>query len=91
MVGAWRGGGCGRDVHLLSGSSFKVTRESKIKQWWVRGRGGGGGCGRDVHLLSGSSFKVTRESKIKQWWVRGRGGGLWKGCTSFLRFLFQSD
>ena len=59
MVDEWKGGGsCGRDVHLLSGSSFKVTLESKVKQWWVHGR--------DVHLLSGSSFKVTLESKVKQ-------------------------
>ena len=74
MVGEWKGGGsCGRDVHLLSGSSFKVTLESKVKQWWVNGRGGA--CGRDVHLFSGSSVKVTLESKVQQWWVHGRGGG----------------
>ena len=35
------GGSCVRDVHLFSDSSFKVTLESKVKQWWVNGRGGG--------------------------------------------------
>ena len=68
MVGAWKG------CPHLSGSSCKVTLESQVKQWWVRGR--------DAHIYQVPLSKSLENQKLNN-------GVCVEGMSTFIRFLFQ--